>query len=57
LLFCVDFSVALGNDLLVLRQYSLLDHIPRFSIGRKSNIPIGPFASWQEMRRTDPWGF
>src|SRR5215510_4946359 len=32
---------AFCNDLLVLGQYGFLDHPSRFSVGRKSNIPIG----------------
>jgi hypothetical protein len=38
LLFC---GGAFGHDLLVLRQYGLLDHIPGFSVDRKSNNAMG----------------
>jgi hypothetical protein len=36
--------VGLGNDFLILRQYSLLDHVPRFSVNRKCNIPLTALA-------------
>ena len=42
-------GAASANDLLVLRQYRLLDHPSRFSVGGKSNIPIGAVA--QLLRR------
>jgi hypothetical protein len=32
LLFCAGFVVVSHNDFLVLRQYGLLDHIPRFTL-------------------------
>jgi hypothetical protein len=35
---------ASGNYFLVLRQYSLLDHPSRFSVDRKSNIPVSAVA-------------
>jgi hypothetical protein len=36
--------VSSANDLLVLRQYGFLDHLPRFSIGRKCNISLTALA-------------
>ena len=43
---------ASGNYFLVLRQNGLLDHPSCFSVGWKSNVPVGAVAlsSWQEMR-------
>jgi hypothetical protein len=46
LLFCAEAWqwLAWRNDLLALRQYGLLDHVPRFNIERKCNIPLSAIA-------------
>jgi hypothetical protein len=36
--------ITVANDFFVLRQYGLLDHLPRFSIDRKCNISLTPLA-------------
>jgi hypothetical protein len=44
LFFLAWILVGFGNDLLVLRQYGLLDHSSCFSVDRKGNIPLTNFA-------------
>jgi hypothetical protein len=44
LFFLAWILVGFGNDLLVLRQYGLLDHLPCFSVDGKGNIPLTNFA-------------
>src|SRR5262244_4506482 len=52
MLFLVDSYVpVVGNDFLILRQYCLLDNPPRFSVGRKSNIPAGAIAQFPSGKR------
>jgi hypothetical protein len=60
LLFCVGIPVLAWhrtvsvNDFLVLCQYGLLDHVPRFSVGRKTISPWVPsicFLAGNEMKR------
>jgi hypothetical protein len=40
LFFLAWHWISLANDLLVLRQYSLLDHVARFSVDRISKLPM-----------------
>src|SRR5262249_25525968 len=45
ILFCLAWNwVILGNHFFVLRQYDLLDHVPRFSVNRKCNVPLTALA-------------
>jgi hypothetical protein len=44
LFFLAWILVGFGNDLLVLRQYGLLDHSSCFSVDGKGNIPLTNFA-------------